>query len=172
MPHRKQIVQTISRSTTSVPGYPPWPFDFLKCSSMRYYNNCFNLLEHQMRNVGYDLVNLVVKIEIQLTRGESAAWDLSKSIRQHLSTRIFPPQCVFRRCFSPFLFFSFFHSHLSATKLLSPLSKRGERQRTRGNRNREENGKFIFITLAETAANWSEQFIIPDCFHVCLACLA
>lgn len=44
------------------------PFDTLKCSWMRYYDNRFNLLRHQMRYVGYELVNLVVETEIRLTR--------------------------------------------------------------------------------------------------------
>lgn len=48
------------------------PFDLLKCdSSMRYYDNRFNLPQHQMRYVGYELVNLVVETEIRLTRAES-----------------------------------------------------------------------------------------------------
>lgn len=47
------------------------PFDTLKCSSMRYYDNRFNLPQHQMRYVGYELVNLVVETEIRLTRAES-----------------------------------------------------------------------------------------------------
>lgn len=44
-----------------------------------------------MRNVGYDLVNLVAKTEIQLSRLENPVWNLSKSIRN----TFWPESCFF-----------------------------------------------------------------------------